>query len=254
MDDHMTYSWFVWRGRDSRALGVALAAYPEARAPAPRVTRVAVPGRSGTVAVAGIPAWDAYRLVAEVLVEPGWSAREAAAWLRGRGELIFGDEPDRVFDAEVTGGLRLKAMPGGWASGKLSFNVQPLRGQYPPETDIELTAAGNVYNPGDVPSRPVYIIDGAGLLELNINYDENDDDSPGSQITIDLTDTELLGAMVDTETMMVTTTDGKESLNHLAAIYGNGERGLWLPKGASAVSWDTTTVDGVTIRPRWRWF
>lgn len=247
--------YFTWNGRDSRELGLVLQKRPDFMVPAERIQSVEIPGRSGFVTLTeGAGVYSGYILSLEAGNRRTSSPAAITDWLRGSGELVLSCDPERVFFARLIQQSSLQHLFKGVYSGKLSFNVQPLRGQYPPETDIELSAAGNVYNPGDVPSRPVYIIDGAGLLELNINYDENDDDSPGSQITIDLTDTELLGAMVDTETMMVTTTDGKESLNHLAAIYGNGERGLWLPKGASAVSWDTTTVDGVTIRPRWRWF
>lgn len=253
MNEHMTYPWFIWRGRDSRALGVALAGVPCRQAPARRLKRVTVPGRSGTLTVAQTPAWDAFPLEAEILVQPEWPVRPVLEWLRGRGELIFEDEPDRALTAEVTGTLRLAALPGGWHSGKIQFNAQPLKGQYPPEPDIVLTAAGSVYNPGDVHARPLITLTGSGLLQLNVNYDESDDDTKGSQITVDLTDTELTGAIIDTDSMVITDPDGTENLCHLSAIYGNGPEGLWLPAGASAISWDTETVTGVTIRPRWRW-
>ena len=253
MSEEMTYPWFVWKGTDSRAKGVALAAYPARQIPAPRRERVRIPGRSGSLTLASSEAYDPYRLTLEILVQPEWPAQEAVAWLRGRGTLILGDAADRQMEAEVAGGLSLRTLPGGWHSGTLAFNVQPLKGQFPPEPPIETALFYNLYNPGDVAARPRYTVYGSGLLLLSVGYRPGIQEDWGSQITVDLSETNYTGALIDTESMMVTDPDGVENLNHLSTVYFHGPEGLWVPPGECYISWNVETVTRVKIEPRWRW-
>lgn len=246
--------YFVWNGIDSRNFGLVLQKRPDHMVAAERIQTAEIPGRSGFVTLTeGAGTYAGYILTLEMGNRRTSSPAAITTWLRGRGELVLSCEPNRVYYARLIQQASLQHLFHGIYSGKIQFNAQPLKGQYPPELDIVLTAAGSVYNPGDVHARPLITLTGSGLLQLNVNYDESDDDTKGSQITVDLTDTEHTGAIIDTDSMVITDPDGTENLCHLSAIYGNGPEGLWLPAGASAISWDTETVTGVTIRPRWRW-
>lgn len=246
--------YFTWNGRDSRELGLVLTKRPAYMVPAERIATVEIPGRSGFVTLSdGAGVYSGYLLTLEVGNRRTSSPAAITSWLRGAGELVLSCEPDRVYFGRMIRDGNLKHLFHGVYAGSLAINVQPLKGQYPPEPDITLTAADEVYNPGEVPARPVYTLTGSGLMQLNVGFVEGEQEDWGSQITVDLTDTELTGAVIDTDTMMVTSPDGTENLNHLSTIYQHGVEGLWIPPGDCMISWDTTTVTGVTVRPRWRW-
>ena len=248
----MQLPWFIWNGRDSRSMNVTLERFPDRSGAALYAEEVTVPGRSGTLRLAGTERCGCSLLTLRLLVLPGTAAGTVLAWLRGSGELILGTEPDRVCFARVTGEVRLRPVADGWLAGAVSFRVQPGRGQTPPEGVITVTqAAVPVHNPGDLTARPAYRLYGSGRMWLRI---------AGSGLCVDLREAEDApgGAVIDTDAMTVTDPDGTRSLAEFTGLTGSGIAGLWIPPHA------TVTVDAgfsdaegeterVEITPRWRW-
>lgn len=246
--------YFTWNGRDSRELGLVLAKRPAYMVPAERVSTVEIPGRSGFVTLSdGAGTYAGYQLSLEVGNRRTSSPAAITNWLRGPGELVLSCEPDRVYYGRLIRDGNLAHLFKGIYSGTLAFNVQPLKGQFPPEPPIETALFYNLYNPGDVAARPRYTVYGSGLLLLSVGYRPGIQEDWGSQITVDLSETNYTGAVVDTESMMVTDPDGVENLNHLSTVYFHGPKGLWVPPGECYISWNVETVTSIKIEPRWRW-
>lgn len=254
----MQIPWFVWRDRDSRSMGVTLAEFPALCGPAERVREVAVPGRPGAVTLAGTGGGARTRLSLRLLIMPGGSVPAVLDWLRGAGGLILGDSPDRVSRARVDGEVRFLPVGGGWYAGTAAFLLQPGKAQVPPEADITVTTEGvAIYNPGDLPARPIYTIRGLGRMVLQLRPTDK-----YSQVAVDPTGQDreigLTGAVIDTDAMTVTSLDGSESLTEITNIYYNDIRGLWIPPHESVlvdagISDELGSTSSVTVTPRWRW-
>ncbi len=132
--------------------------------------------------------------------------------------------------------------------------MQPLKAQYPPEPAVALGSApegsASVTHRGDVPARPVYILEGTGELILDVG--DASEGGAGSRIVVDVGENGD-GCVIDTDAGTVTNLDGTESLTASTELYYNGFRGLWLPVGGSTtVAWGEN-VNKVTLDPRWRW-
>ncbi|MBR4710972.1 MAG: hypothetical protein IKP10_03000, partial [Clostridia bacterium] len=180
------------------------------------------------------------------------------AWLRGSGRLILSTEADREMSGRVEGAIRFVHAGGGWHAGAVSFRLQPGKAAVPPEADITVTAAGTaVYNPGDLPARPVYRLRGSGRMELRLRPAET-----CASLCVDPAGDERLagldGAVIDTDSMTVTDPDGAESLSAVTAFVRGDVSGLWIPPHAAVIvdagfADASGATDSVVITPRWRW-
>ena len=254
----MELPWFSWRGRHSRDLRVTVSAYPPVTRAPLRDRRARLPGRSGSLTPAGEPCYDDMTLRMEILLMPGTRPADVTGWLSGSGELILGCDPERALTARMARPLLLEALPGGWHRGEAWFTCDPLKARFPREGDLRIPAAGladgaEIVNPGDVIARPLYRLEGSGMLTLR--WGEGAD---APRLTVDLTaaDGEAPGGFLfDSDTLRVTTPDGAESLDGAARLENGEAADFGLPPGASRLWAESEggTVGPLTLTPRWRW-
>ncbi|MHC1786137.1 MAG: distal tail protein Dit [Christensenellales bacterium] len=231
-------SWFEFKGVISSSLNVVVSEYPPIIRARRRVETVTVPGRSGELTLAtGPAAYDSMVREIKCYARPGADLNEIADWLTGSGTLIFGNEPDFAYEAQVIEEISMDRIMRGREHKAFSvpFLCQPLKKRSSGDTAITLTAAGSVFNPGHVMSRPKITVTGSGNIVLTMG---------GTETTI----TGLSSAVViDSDLGMAMNTDEDANLSSIIS-------GEWpeLEPGANAVSW-TGTVTSVVIQPRWRW-
>lgn len=251
--------WFIWNGIDSRDMGVIVTDPPPMVWPSERVETVTIPGAPGFLTRAEDEhIYDGYLKTVGIgnnhLADP----RAIAAWLRGQGELILSSEPGFVYYARVIKEVSQDRAFEGVYSGAVAFMVQPGKGQVPAEADILVTAENTpIYNPGDLPARPIYTLTGAGRMILTISPTESQTQAVVNPIDTSWEET-LTGAILDSASMTVTTPDGTESLTGITTLYYNGHRGLWIPPKktvyvSAGVSDAYGSLTSVRITPRWRW-
>ncbi|MBR5344590.1 MAG: hypothetical protein IK127_02025 [Clostridia bacterium] len=258
----MQTPWFLWKGTDSRMQGVVVEQYPPITRAGTRNPRLTIPGRSGSLALGGLPVYADMRLTLKVLLKPGTRPADVNGWLSGSGLLVLGSEPDRSLEARLAAPLQFTVLPDGWYGGYLRFDCHPLKHKYPEESDIAVTPAQvsdstwtGISNPGDVPARPRYTLQGSGCLTLTWHLPVRDNPP---QFTVDLRDTPFAnngGAVFDSESMTVTTLDGSASLSSLSRLENGEVEDFGLPLGItrlSAVS-EGGILEGLTVTPRWRW-
>lgn len=255
----MAEPYFVWNGVDSRDMGLVVTSYPAQVMPAERLKQITVPGRMGTLNTnAGSGIYDGYIKTIGIGNRRRVDAQVLAAWLRGPGTLIIGNEPNFAYEARVVKEAQLARSFLSVYTGAVSFQVQPGKAQVPPEADITVTTEGvAIYNPGDLPARPIYTIRGLGRMVLQLRPTDK-----YSQVAVDPTGQDreigLTGAVIDTDAMTVTSLDGSESLTEITNIYYNDIRGLWIPPHESVlvdagISDELGSTSSVTVTPRWRW-
>ena len=153
----MAQSYFIWNGKDCRAMGITMRGPAAIIRPEERVEHVEIPGRSGDVTeTEGENIYNSYIQTVSISVIGGRRLRDVYKWLRGSGYVTFSGEPDKRQKARIIGAITLNRISRNmdrWA-GEVQFYCQPLK-QLLHETAEEFTASGAVIlNSGDVEAKP----------------------------------------------------------------------------------------------------
>ena len=153
----MGQSYFIWKNKDCRNVGVWMQGPVPIVRPEERVEHVQIPGRSGDLTeTEGMDIYNSYIQTATILVKGGTNVREVYKWLRGSDYVTFSGEPDRKQKARIIGAITLNKHSRNldWWEGEVQFYCQPLKEKLHSAT-AEVTSSGTaVLNTGDVNSRP----------------------------------------------------------------------------------------------------
>ena len=165
-------SYFIWRGIDSRSMGVILRRAAPLIRPEERVEHLTIPGLSGDLTVTeGQDIYNSYIQTLEISVRGGWRVRDVYRWLRGSGKVVFSSDPDKQQDARIIGAVTLNKVSrnlDNWA-GSVQWYCQPLKERTYPVTRT-LTTAGTLQVDGDVPTRPRITVTPSGsTVSLTVN-------------------------------------------------------------------------------------
>ena len=255
----MAEPYFIWNGIDSRDMGLVVTKPPAQILPEERLKQVTVPGRMGTLTTrGGAGIYNSYIKSIGIGNRKRVDAQVLAAWLRGSGTLILSTEPGFLYRARVIKEAQLERNFSTVFSGTVSFSVQPGKAQVPQEADIIVTEENTpIYNPGDLPARPIYRVEGLGKMGVYLTPT-----ATRSQLIVDPTGQDrivgLTGAVIDSDSMTVTTLDGSDSLTDISYLQYNGIEGLWIPPHetvylSAGVSDSDGSTTRMTVTPRWRW-
>ena len=186
----MPQSYFIWKDRDCRSMGVWMQGPAAIIRPEERVKHVQIPGRSGDLTqTEGTDIYNSYIQTATILVKSGYNVREVYKWLRGEGYVTFSGEHDRKQSARIIGAVTLNkhAYNLDWWTGEVQFYCQPLK-QLLQESKVTVTSSGTtVINSGDVECRPLYkvtVASGKTSITLTTGWT---DDGVSMQRTIAVT-------------------------------------------------------------------
>lgn len=231
-------SYFVFKAINSESRGVIVAEYPEIVRAQQRIETVQVPGRDGELTlVSGLPVYNTILKNCGCIIAPNADINKISAWLTGRGDVTFGNEPLYTYEARIKNEIAFEKImrERQHREFRIPFLCHPLKKLTTAEQDISLTAAGSIVNPGTAYSRPKIKVEGSGDITLMV----------AGQIL------EITGltqpVVIDSELGMALDTAGTINMSYLTS-------GDWpfLAPGSNAISW-TGTVAKVTITPRWRW-
>ena len=198
----MGQSYFIWKNRDCRSMGVWLQGPVAIVRPEERVEHVQILGRSGDLTeLEGAEVYNSYIQTATILVKGGFHVREVYNWLKGSDFVTFSGERDRKQKARIIGAITLNKHSYNldWWTGEVQFYCQPLKELLQNEP-VEITTSGTaVMNSGDVKASPRIVATASGTTVV-ITAGGN---------TLTLTGT-VSGTkyIIDSETMEVTSYDG----------------------------------------------
>lgn len=234
--------YFIWKGKDSRDLGIWITQLPQPTRAKERTKNVTIPGRSGSLQLLeGETVHDDVLMECRCFIRAEIDRQSVIQWLTGSGTVIFSNEPDFSRNGRIIEQYTFEHFAN---DGSTEFAVQwqcePYKAKYPPKPNITVSSSGQyITNPGDVPSMPKIKVNGSGAVTLTVG---------GTAVGLNLT----TGTMVlDWESGVVTNAAGTTSL--AAYVTGGPQR---IPVGRSRVSWASVnngTVSSVVIEPRWRW-
>lgn len=154
----MAQNYFVWKGTDSRSMGIILSDPIPIIRPEERVEHIQIPGRSGDLTeLEGEAVFNSYIQTVSLIVRGGYRIREIYNWLRGSGYVTFSGDPDKRQPARVVGAVTLQKHSRNldmWV-GEVQFYCQPMKERLEDVSEV-LTSQTNVYNRGDVLAKPLY--------------------------------------------------------------------------------------------------
>lgn len=228
--------YFVYNGVDSRTMGVRVNKYPPIMRAAERVKYVTIPGRAGDLTqMEGKAVYDAYNRGMEISNMKGFDLHAVRAWLRGRGAMIVGNEPDYCYTVDLGAQCQFDRLIRGIWGGTLQMHTQPFKTARIPPPPITLTTSGaTIYNPGDEEAEPLITLNGTGDVTLTVG---------GKTLVVAGVSA---GWQVDMALKWVTDASGAPLWDVAFGDFGT------LPAGNSTVSF-TGNLSSVTITPRWRY-
>ena len=232
--------YFIFRGIDSRDIGVVVEDMFDVHRPKRNVQTVQVPGRDGRL-TQDDGTYDTYTISGKINCF-GAPLSDVYAWLSGSGDLILGDEPTRSIRASATAQIKNTRFrfDGCYDSLQVSFECQPFRYhiEQTEGDDVIITSSPHtVTNPGTYKSAPQMTIEGTGNIVLTI----------GTQI-VEIEELED-GIIIDSEMGDCFDLTKTRLLNSQVTLMD--DEFPTLQPGANIISW-TGTVTKITITPRWR--
>lgn len=227
--------YFIWNGVKSTQFGIYVSEHPAVTFPGERVGYVNVPGRSGSLALPeGQAVYDDMTLTAQCWIQDDARINEIGQWLRGAGEVEFGNRPGGHYKARIANQIPFVQILRGKRnrSFAVSFRCKPF---WYVNSDPEqvLTSAGFVLNEGNVPCEPLISVTASGDFA----------------ITVGLQRIEVTGGsiIIDSELRDCLNADGASLANNRAIL----TEFPVLESGLTSISW-TGSVSSVSIKKRVR--
>jgi phage-related protein len=234
--------YFTFGSTTSTSVGVEVQEYPAIVRPKARVETKMVPGRSGELLLhEAETVYEPYDREMVCRLLPTATLTTVAAWLKGSGTLVLGNEPTYAYTARVDEAIDFEKILANHADRrfKVTFRCQPWKELASPGADITLsTNPQNIVSTATLPSMPYITVAGTGDVTVTVGTLYSfilDDMAAGTPL------------VVDCDSMIVSGVGGAG--NYTYKMTGSFPR-LWY--GTNAVS-HTGTVTSVVIKPRYRW-
>ena len=229
--------YIIWKGINSRTVGITVTELPEIILPEKRVTFTDIPGLSGSLAqTEGVDVYKDITLAVKCYCPEPTPAAVAmiAGFFRGAGRLELPNRPDGYYEARVVNQIPFAKILRGNSprTFTVNFRCKPFLHLYSGGTEATVSSGISQHNPKGIQSKPLITITGSGDITLLI----------GTQI-IQLSGIED-GIVLDSELQ--------------EAYYGNtllnskmtGEFPV-LCEGNTAISWTGGNITSVSVIPRW---
>lgn len=244
-------AWFSFKGISCFGYSVRMVSPPTRPHPARKGEYINVPGTDGEIWLDG-GGHKNIQISVRCIAEDNINIDHINSWLSGRGELIFGDEPERAYKANVTGEFARNNLYGVMRGQEftVSFDCEPYRYKADPSGDNQsfvasapFSASVSVTNPGTADALPLIRVSNS---------------SEGCSITIAGNTLSVVYCAepiyVDCAAMRAYIENDDGTLSP-ASMYVSGDW-LRIPPGLNTViiaPGDYSNSASITITPRWRW-
>ena len=229
--------YIIWKGINSRTVGITVTDLPEIILPEERVTFTDVPGLSGSLSqTEGVDVYKDITLVVKCYCSDPTPAAVIAIgeYFRGSGRLELPNRPEGYYEARVVNQIPFAKILRGNAprTFTVNFRCKPFLHLYSGEVEQEMQSGDFLLNPTGIQAKPLITITGSGDITLLV----------GTQI-IELEGFED-GIILDSELQEAYWNDTLKNSCMTGEFPVLGE-------GNTAVSWTGGNVTSVSITPRW---
>lgn len=225
--------FFIWNGISSYEMGVEVLSLPPIVRPEQRVEQIKIPGRHGVLHVTD-GTFEPVSKPAEIAVYNISRIDSVFAWLRGAGEVVFGNERDKKYEAFIINKIPMEQVIRQIKKARVDFFCQPFKYELKDEPIEIIDNPQIISNPGTMPDEPLMTVYGTGDIEININGRAFVLQGITDYINID---TKIQNAYRGNDELM------NKSMSGAFPFFDTGENRL---------SW-TGSVSKIVIYPRWRW-
>lgn len=235
-------AWFSFKGVRNDSLDVRMISMPSRPHPARKGELIDVPGVDGKLWI-DEGAYDRILVTIRVLTGDNGNIDAISAWLSGEGDLIFGDEPERVYHARITKeytrtnqNARLRGQ-----AFTITFDCEPFRYEANPAGTFTVSESpSEIFNPGSIPSMPLIRVNCIGAGNVLIGNETMLFENLTGYVVIDCA-----------AKVAYTGTGAADDPMLLATQNVTGEW-LTIAPGKQYISF-TGNITSVEILPRWRW-
>lgn len=171
----MSMNYFAINGVKSVDAGIICKVLPPPTLAAPRITYQSIPGRDGSLTVLerdeedGM-VYDDVSVTAMCYMKDLSRLNEASSFLAGSGNIEFPNRPGGHYTGRITSQIPIEQILRG--RPQREFEVMFRLGPFwykDGVSNIAMTAAGTVVNPGNVHSEPVITVTGSGNIVLHVH-------------------------------------------------------------------------------------
>lgn len=161
-------NYIKWNEQDSRYIkGLVICELPPITKPQMRVVETVVDGVDGSIIEElGYASYDK-RLTIGITSKA--NMEEVMQFFTGTGDIVFSNEPDRVYKAKIIGQIDYTRLVR-FRTATVVFRVQPFKYEYDEQT-VTFTKSGSLCNDGNYFAKPIIEINGTGTVELTVNGD-----------------------------------------------------------------------------------
>ncbi len=229
--------YIIWKGINSRTVGITVTELPEIILPEERVTFTDVPGLSGSLSqTEGVDVYKDITLAVKCYCPDPTPAAVAmiATYFRGAGRLELPNRPEGYYEARVVNQIAFAKILRGNTPRTFTVNLRckPFLHLYSGETEEMVSSGDFLHNPTGIQAKPLITITGSGDITLLV----------GMQII------QLNG--IDGGIILVSELQEAYWNDALKNSCMTGEFPV-LGEGNTAVSWTGATVAQVMVIPRW---
>jgi len=231
-------NWFQWKDERSTLAkyGLYVVTHPSICVPAERIRDILVPGRSGSLTqFEGEGVYDDFIASAECMVRSPATIPAIAGWLKGSGDVVFGNQPDYFFKGRVANQIEFEKVMRGrqHRSCVVNFRCAPYRYHANGNTQQTISTRPTAFiNPGTAPSEPLIRVNGSGDFGIWVGTEFISFTAVNGYIVLDTARKEAYRGTTLQNNKMI------------------GEFPLLWP-GTNLISWDGP-VTSLVITPRWR--
>lgn len=186
----------IWNGKTAEQMGLKIISLPPIQASTERIDEQDIEDRDGTVTFTNGYTSDEKEVEADYR---GNKPIELINWLQGKGEVVFGNLPNRYFKARINNIVPLEEVIRNQLYNFLiKFKCQPFKYHLSGKKKIVITSTGTIINnPGTYKSLPLITVYGSGKGSLIINGVTYSITNIGGSMTIDSDIQEVLNGKGD---------------------------------------------------------
>lgn len=162
----------IWNGVSSTTIkGLLICELPPISKPPMRVNETFIEGKDGSeIEEYG---YDAYNKVLKIGLRGDFEINEVIKYFSGSGNVVFSNEPDKYYKAHIIGQIDYNRLCR-FRTAEIVFRVQPFKYKWSErEVFTEVTTAVPedifVTNEGNIPCKPLIILNGSGVVGCTVN-------------------------------------------------------------------------------------
>lgn len=159
--------YFIFNDIDSRDNKIIVNRLPGLVKATEQTEKITIPGRNGFL-TSTTGAFEGIIKPCECYTKEDADINFISSWLRGKGKVIFSNEPDFYYEAVIINQLTFEKVIRQYRAFLIQFECQPFK-QRLNEGIITLTSAGTILNLGTIESAPIIKVYGSGNITLTVN-------------------------------------------------------------------------------------